>query len=86
MLVAIEDAKGQIHSVAVDGDDKLYVMAYNGGLKQNMDTLRVFAPDGSYLRTLIPFAADPDVSRPRRGVTEGLRDNCTNTLKSQVST
>lgn len=58
MLVAIEDAKGQIHSVAVDEDDKLYVMAYNGGLNQNMDTLRVFAPDGSYLRTLIPFAAD----------------------------
>lgn len=51
-------AFGRIHSVAVDEDDRLYVMAYNGGLNQNMDTLRVFNPDGSYLRTIIPFSAD----------------------------
>ena len=36
----------------------IYVMAFNGGLNQNMDTLRAFEADGAYLRTLIPFAAD----------------------------
>lgn len=51
-------AFGRIHSVAVDEEGRLYVMAYLGGLNQNMDTLRVFASDGSYLRTLIPFAAN----------------------------
>jgi hypothetical protein len=50
-------AMGRIHSVAVDEDGRLYIMAYQGGLNQNMDTLRIFASDGSYLRTLIPFAA-----------------------------
>jgi len=49
---------GRIHSVATDEEGKLYVSAYEGGLNQNMDTLRVFAPDGTYLRTLIPFPAD----------------------------
>ena len=49
---------GQLHSVAVDKDDQLIVMAYNGGLNQNMDTLRALAPHGTYSRMLIPFSAN----------------------------
>jgi sugar lactone lactonase YvrE len=49
---------GRIDSLAVDEDGRLYISAYEGGLNQNMDTLRVFEPDGTYRRTLIPFPAD----------------------------
>jgi len=49
---------GGINSVATDEDGRLYVMSFEGGLNQNMDTLRVFGADGGYLRTLLPFPAD----------------------------
>ncbi len=54
---------GSINSIATDDAGKLYVTAYTGGLNQNMDTLRVFAPDGAYERTLIPF---PETLEPAR--------------------
>ncbi len=49
---------GSIHSLATDEDGNLYAMAWEGGLNQNLDTLRVFSPEGRYLRTLIPLPAD----------------------------
>ena len=49
---------GAINSIATDEDGNLYAMAHAGGANQNFDTLRVFTPEGKYLRTLIPFSAD----------------------------
>jgi hypothetical protein len=54
---------GAINSIATDETGRLYVTAFAGGLYQNMDTLRVFSPDGAYERTLIPF---PETLRPAR--------------------
>ncbi len=54
---------GGIHAITTDQAGNLYVMAYRGGLNQNMDTLRVFNPDGGYLRTLIPFPANMKAER-----------------------
>lgn len=54
---------GAISSIATDETGRLYVGAFVGGLNQNMDTLRVFAPDGAYERTLIPFS---DTLSPER--------------------
>jgi hypothetical protein len=54
---------GAVNSVATDADGRLYVAAFVGGLNQNMDTLRVFAPDGAYERTLIPFSETLEPSR-----------------------
>jgi hypothetical protein len=49
---------GGINSIVTDETGKLYVMSSAGSKNQNMDTLRVYAPDGKYLRTLIPGPAD----------------------------
>ena len=49
---------GGINSIAADEDGRLHAMSFDGALNQNMDTLRVFSADGSYQRTLLPFAAD----------------------------
>lgn len=49
---------GRVNSIATDEDGKLYVQGYEGGLNQNMDTLRAFQADGSYVRTLVPFPAN----------------------------
>ncbi|HEX7897491.1 MAG TPA: hypothetical protein VF950_07005 [Planctomycetota bacterium] len=54
---------GAISSIATDEGGRLYVGAFVGGLNQNMDTLRVFGPDGAYERTLIPF---PETLEPSR--------------------
>jgi hypothetical protein len=54
---------GRIHSVATDEDGRLYMMTYEGGLNQNMDTLRVFEADGTYRRTVIPFPANLEPER-----------------------
>jgi len=54
---------GSISSISADETGRLYVGAFVGGLNQNMDTLRVFGPDGAYERTLIPFSETLEPSR-----------------------
>jgi hypothetical protein len=54
---------GALTSVATDAAGRLYVTAFAGGLNQNMDTLRVFAPDGAYERTLVPFTETLEPAR-----------------------
>ena len=49
---------GYIDSIATDEDGNLYITASASECYQSAQCLRVFAPDGTYLRTLIPFAAD----------------------------
>jgi hypothetical protein len=49
---------GQVSSIATDQDGKLYVSAYSSECYQSAQILRSFTPEGKYLRTLIPFAAD----------------------------
>ncbi|MGQ9662582.1 MAG: hypothetical protein ACUVWX_09640 [Kiritimatiellia bacterium] len=49
---------GFINSIAVDENGFLFIMAGGGELNQNFDLLRAFAPDGTYLRTIIPFPAN----------------------------
>ncbi len=49
---------GGITSIATDARGNLYVMSSVGETNQNFDTLRVYAPDGGYLRTIIPFPAN----------------------------
>jgi hypothetical protein len=49
---------GFINSLTTDADGNLYATACAGDTNQYSPTLRVFAPDGSYLRTLIPFPAN----------------------------
>lgn len=50
---------GTVNSIACDEDGNLYVMASNSqSLGPGTDTLRVFSPEGRYLRTIIPFPAD----------------------------
>lgn len=48
---------GFINSLTTDENGNLYATACAGDTNQYSPTLRVFAPDGSYLRTLIPFPA-----------------------------
>ncbi|MBY0522899.1 MAG: hypothetical protein K2R98_05855 [Gemmataceae bacterium] len=60
---------GTTNSLATDEAGNLYVMAFEGPANQNTITLRVFNPDGSYQRTLLPFPSDlkpdalPDIAR-----------------------
>ena len=60
---------GTTNSLATDEDGRLYVMAYQGPANQNTITLRVFQPNGSYQRTLMPFPSNlppdalPDIAR-----------------------
>lgn len=49
---------GGINSLTTDETGRLYVMFRRGGANQDVDVLRVYTPDGKYLRTLIPFSAD----------------------------
>ncbi|MHC4915317.1 MAG: hypothetical protein ACYTGB_07475 [Planctomycetota bacterium] len=49
---------GGVNSLACDEEGKLYVMFRRGGANQDVDVLRVYSPDGKYLRTLIPGPAD----------------------------
>jgi len=49
---------GSITGVATDEDGTLYVLANGGVLGQRQITLRVFDPQGRYLREIIPFPAD----------------------------
>lgn len=48
---------GFINSLITDNEGNLYATACAGDTNQYSPTLRVFAPDGSYRRTLIPFPA-----------------------------
>ncbi|MHC4914760.1 MAG: hypothetical protein ACYTGB_04645 [Planctomycetota bacterium] len=45
---------GQIMALATDGEGRLYVSSFKGSMGQNMDVLRVYTPEGRYLRTLVP--------------------------------
>ena len=49
---------GVISSLTTDEAGRLYVMSLGGNTNQNYDTLRVFTPEGAYIRTVIPFPAD----------------------------
>jgi len=49
---------GQIDAVAADEDGNLYMTANRGELGQDSLTLKVFSPEGRYLRTVLPFPAD----------------------------
>ncbi len=49
---------GSISSVATDEDGNLYVMTDGGVLNQRQVSLRVFDPQGRYLREILPFPAD----------------------------
>lgn len=49
---------GFINSLTTDEAGNLYATACAGDTYQYALTLRVFSPDGAYLRTLIPFPAD----------------------------
>ncbi len=49
---------GQVDSIASDETGKLYVLGSDGPANQKQKTLRVFSPDGKYLRTILPFSAD----------------------------
>ena len=49
---------GQVDSTAFDEDGHLYVIAFHEYRGLGNITLRVFDPEGRYLRTLIPFPAD----------------------------
>jgi NHL repeat-containing protein len=48
---------GQIESLTTDEDGNLFVEA-NKASSQGVNTVRVYNPDGSYQRTLLPFPAD----------------------------
>jgi hypothetical protein len=54
---------GRINSLATDDEGNLYTTACVGDCNQYAISLKVFSPEGRYLRTLIPFPADlkPDV-------------------------
>ncbi|HUT33133.1 MAG TPA: hypothetical protein VNE39_06630 [Planctomycetota bacterium] len=49
---------GLINSIVTDEEGNLYATACAGDCNQYAPTLRVFSPEGKYLRTLIPFPAD----------------------------
>jgi hypothetical protein len=49
---------GGINSIVTDEEGNLYAMGHVGGANQNYDCLRVFTPDGKYIRTALPFPAD----------------------------
>ena len=49
---------GRINSLATDEDGNLYATACVGDCNQYALTLKVFTPEGAYLRTLVPFPAD----------------------------
>ncbi|MCG3178379.1 MAG: hypothetical protein BIFFINMI_00706 [Phycisphaerae bacterium] len=57
---------GSITSIATDDDGNLYAMSNRGQTNQNIDTLRMFAPDGAYVRTIVPFpvTTSPDRVKP----------------------
>jgi len=49
---------GSVVGLAADEDGNVYVLGYATLLNQRQLTLRVFDPDGRYLREIIPFPAD----------------------------
>jgi hypothetical protein len=77
---------GGINSITTDAEGNLFVMGYRGALNQNMDSLRVFTPEGKYLRTLIPFAADLNPERVKRVATwnEARKTYITANTRSQM--
>lgn len=56
---------GTVNGMATDADGQLYASGFHGETNQNMIVVRAFAPDGGYLRTLLPFPADlkPDQNK-----------------------
>ena len=49
---------GKPDSLAADEDGNIYILGYEGNHNQNFKTVRVFAPDGRFLRTVLPLPAD----------------------------
>ena len=56
---------GAIDSIAADEQGNLYAMGFGGEANQGHMVLRVFDPDGRYLREVLPFPADlpPDAMK-----------------------
>lgn len=49
---------GTMYGAAVDEDGCVYILGGGGTLNQGQLTLRVFDPEGRYLREIVPFPAD----------------------------
>jgi hypothetical protein len=49
---------GGITSVAADETGNVYITGHGGNRNQNFRTIRVFDPQGGYVRTVMPFPAD----------------------------
>jgi len=49
---------GAIDSIAADEEGCVYVMGFGGEANQGHMVLRVFGPEGRYLREILPFPAD----------------------------
>ncbi len=49
---------GGITSVAADETGNVYLVGHGGNRNQNFRTVRVFDPQGAYVRTVMPFPAD----------------------------
>jgi len=49
---------GRIVGIAADEDGNVYLLGFHGLLNQRQMTLRVFDPQGRYLREIMPFPAD----------------------------
>jgi hypothetical protein len=49
---------GGITSVAADEGGNVYIVGHGGNRNQNFRTIRVFGPQGEYVRTVMPFPAD----------------------------
>ena len=56
---------GALVGLAADEEGRVYVLGFDGVYNQRHMTLRVFDPEGRYLRELIPFPADlaPDAMK-----------------------
>ena len=56
---------GAIDSIAADEAGNIYVMGFGGEANQGHMVLRVFDPDGRYVREILPFPADlpPDAMK-----------------------
>jgi NHL repeat len=49
---------GGVNSVVLGADGNVYMSGFGGPANQGQNTLRVFRPDGRFLRTLLPFPAN----------------------------
>ncbi|MCY3024217.1 MAG: hypothetical protein NTW87_35015, partial [Planctomycetota bacterium] len=49
---------GRIVALAADETGNVYIMGFGGNRNQNFRSIRVFDPEGRYLREIMPFPAD----------------------------